>query len=436
MKKIVAIILFSIISCCPGLCQLDLKTPLKIGDRVPEYQFHHILNYKSKTANISDFNGKLLILDFWATWCPPCIASMPAMHELQQKFGNKIQIILVNDNEDKAKVDLFIKRRSAIKKSRITLPLAYSDAVLSKSLFSHQEIPAFFWIDGTGTLRQKTSKIEVNEKNIEALLKGKAIAAPDTRRIPMPSELRNDTNLVWKSQLLKDTLEGTGPFLRLMKNKDGFSAIVAFRSSVIDLFRFAYGLLYTSPSIYVELIPINRTVLESTNDSIIYGKHMKNYERSGNLFVYQLVAPAFTSPGKMLDVMRADLEKWFGLTAINETRMIEYLSLTSSDTTLLAYQSGKMVWKINDAEFELNKITLDEVLSGQTLAIPFERNFLPPHYLIVNDTGFKGKVGHISVVTDVRDYKALDRSLSKYGLRLNLIKGKKEVLTIRESKSF
>ena len=55
----------------------NAQTKLQIGDRLEK------------------FKGKLVILDFWATWCKPCIAMMPVMDSLQQQFADRVQIIPV-----------------------------------------------------------------------------------------------------------------------------------------------------------------------------------------------------------------------------------------------------------------------------------------------------------------------------------------------------
>jgi cytochrome oxidase Cu insertion factor (SCO1/SenC/PrrC family) len=73
----------------PGNASSELKNappeiqPLSIGDKVPDIQFENILNYKSKKAKLSDFKGKLVILDMWSTSCTFCIAAFPKMEELQ-----------------------------------------------------------------------------------------------------------------------------------------------------------------------------------------------------------------------------------------------------------------------------------------------------------------------------------------------------------------
>ena len=61
--------------------------------------------FKDETGNVidlSDFKGKVVFINFWATWCPPCIAEMPSINKLQEKFkDNKDFIILMVDADNK-----------------------------------------------------------------------------------------------------------------------------------------------------------------------------------------------------------------------------------------------------------------------------------------------------------------------------------------------
>ena len=61
-------------------------TPLHRGDRVPDFMFTEVYNYSRDTIRLSDFRGKLVILDFWGPACYSCIKTFPFVDSLQKKF--------------------------------------------------------------------------------------------------------------------------------------------------------------------------------------------------------------------------------------------------------------------------------------------------------------------------------------------------------------
>lgn len=64
-----------------------------------------------KTVSLSDYKGKVILVDFWATWCAPCKAEIPELVELQSKLGPKGFVVLgVSMDEDTAEVAPFAKK--------------------------------------------------------------------------------------------------------------------------------------------------------------------------------------------------------------------------------------------------------------------------------------------------------------------------------------
>lgn len=63
-------------------------------------------------VSLSDFKGKIVMVNFWATWCPPCIEEMPSMEKLSQKFkGDDFVLLAVNVEEDaRSIVEKFLKK--------------------------------------------------------------------------------------------------------------------------------------------------------------------------------------------------------------------------------------------------------------------------------------------------------------------------------------
>ena len=79
-----------------SFCQ---ESKIQIGETCPNVELSQIINFKTNHANISDFSGRLLILDFWATWCAPCVSMIPVTDSLQKEFEGKIQILPVTDQD-------------------------------------------------------------------------------------------------------------------------------------------------------------------------------------------------------------------------------------------------------------------------------------------------------------------------------------------------
>ena len=116
-----------------------------------------------KMQKLKDFQGKVLVLDFWATYCPPCLEEIPHLNELQTKYGaENLQIIGLHagDEEDFAKVPDFVKKLNVI------YPIATPEDELLRFVFAGQnEIPQTFVFDRTGKLMQKFVGFDITVKN-------------------------------------------------------------------------------------------------------------------------------------------------------------------------------------------------------------------------------------------------------------------------------
>ena len=81
---------------------------VKVGDAFPD-----LAGFKLE-GNLPDLKGKVVIVDFWASWCGPCKESFPAMNELQKQYADKGLVILaVNVDENVSDKDAFLKENAA-----------------------------------------------------------------------------------------------------------------------------------------------------------------------------------------------------------------------------------------------------------------------------------------------------------------------------------
>jgi len=97
------------------------------------------------SAALSSYRGKVVILNFWATWCPPCRAEMPSMETLYQRFNAQgLEILAVDIGESASTVQQFV--RSAA----YTFPVLLDSANRVSSIYGIKAIPTTYIIDREG----------------------------------------------------------------------------------------------------------------------------------------------------------------------------------------------------------------------------------------------------------------------------------------------
>ncbi|QQS35267.1 MAG: TlpA family protein disulfide reductase [Ignavibacteriales bacterium] len=104
-----------------------------------------------KTVKLSEYKGKIVILDFWATWCGPCRKGIPDLIDLQNKYKNDLVVIGISVDQDRTKkeVEPFIKNYG------INYPIVYFDDKVIKDYGGIQSIPTSFIIDKEGNITNR-----------------------------------------------------------------------------------------------------------------------------------------------------------------------------------------------------------------------------------------------------------------------------------------
>lgn len=98
--------------------------------------------------NIADYKGKVVYLDFWASWCGPCKQSFPYMAGLKQQYGAKgLAVITVNMDKSPVQAAAFMK------KVGVTLPVTYDSNGAVAKRYGVKTMPTSFVIDRTGKIR-------------------------------------------------------------------------------------------------------------------------------------------------------------------------------------------------------------------------------------------------------------------------------------------
>ncbi|MCK5816145.1 MAG: TlpA family protein disulfide reductase [Flavobacteriaceae bacterium] len=135
-----------------------------VEDRVVlnNYQWN-LKGQNTDDINFNDVRGKVVIVNFWATWCPPCRAEMPSFQKLYDDYKDKVVFLFVT-NDDVNKVKGFMK------KNNYDLP-SYNEYNRSPSAFNVSSIPASYLIDKKGAIIiDKVGAADWNSDKVRELL--------------------------------------------------------------------------------------------------------------------------------------------------------------------------------------------------------------------------------------------------------------------------
>ncbi|EIJ37608.1 thiol-disulfide isomerase-like thioredoxin [Galbibacter orientalis DSM 19592] len=95
--------------------------------------------------SLEEFKGKVIFLNFWATWCPPCVAEMPSIDKLHEEMGDDVAFVLLSFDDDFEKAKAFDKRKG------YNLPI-YAPASNLPAMFQSSALPTTYVIDAKGNL--------------------------------------------------------------------------------------------------------------------------------------------------------------------------------------------------------------------------------------------------------------------------------------------
>lgn len=147
---------------------INLKKDLKIGDKIIDIS---LKDPKNKSINTSDLKGKIILYEFWASWCGPCRASIPELKETYEKYKDKgFEIYAISLDKD---YDKWIK---AIEKEGLlwlnVSDLSGYDSSVVKT-FGISGIPANFLVDENGIIQAKDLRGEILDKKVLELINKK-----------------------------------------------------------------------------------------------------------------------------------------------------------------------------------------------------------------------------------------------------------------------
>ncbi|MFN0105016.1 MAG: TlpA family protein disulfide reductase [Bryobacteraceae bacterium] len=117
------------------------------GDSAPDFE---VTTDSGRKVSLDNFGGRVLVLNFWATWCPPCISELPSLNAMAAELkGNGVAVLAISIDKDKTAYDRFLK------KVKLTFETARDPGSDISTEYGTLKVPETYVIDGNGKVLEK-----------------------------------------------------------------------------------------------------------------------------------------------------------------------------------------------------------------------------------------------------------------------------------------
>ncbi|CAM3792291.1 peroxiredoxin family protein [Marinicrinis lubricantis] len=128
----------------------EVKVGTQVGNMAPDFQ---LVSLDGEEVKLTDYRGKKVLLNFWATWCPPCRVEMPHMEKFYNDFKTEEVVILgvnlTHTEESVANVPIFVADFG------LTFPIVFDEKGQVSKLYQVVAYPTTYLIDSDGIIREK-----------------------------------------------------------------------------------------------------------------------------------------------------------------------------------------------------------------------------------------------------------------------------------------
>jgi thiol-disulfide isomerase/thioredoxin len=156
----------------------DIETPKMLGKQAPNFT---LMTVDGKKVSLSDYKGRPVLVNFWATWCGPCKVEMPWFEEFHKQYAAQgLEILGLADDVDVGKE----KIAKTAAQTGVSYPILLTDGKVQEAYGGLEVLPVSFYVDKSGKVVVQTAglgpkeKIEENIKKIIASNGTASVAAP------------------------------------------------------------------------------------------------------------------------------------------------------------------------------------------------------------------------------------------------------------------
>lgn len=435
-----------------GYAQQHDTKEVWIGEGVPAVEIGGFLD-DSTIYKLSDFYvGKdLLLIDFWATWCSPCIDAFAKLGDIKQEYGNRIEVIAAT-YEERKKIERFFQRNPD--KLEPDVRFLIGDTLLSE-LFPHRIIPHVVWIDGEGSVLAITDAGEVTRENIDAVINGDVsslIMKQDVFDFDVSAHLPvGDDNFLFRSVLTKHRpgVNGIGrqePFTGIVELEDDddrpVKRFLQLNAPISHLYMYAaYGTRFLKMNTHMIKLEIQDSlrVVHPLDYEVSNSEQYRSltHWRRENSYCYELIVPDAIPARLFYQYMMEDLNRYFPVYGTLEKRWEDCYVIVNKDAASksLGSRGGKMEFIVDSKEMGNTGQVIDRIqnitMSRFVRYLNFENLGIPVVNETVNIAPVDLEIG-MPLTRDALDMEKLGLKLSSQGF--DVIKTKRfiDILVIRD----
>ena len=388
---------------------------LKIGDVIPEKVWMtplSVANAPQKTIELGKDRDKLILLDFWATWCGSCLKNFPKMEALEKQFEGKLKVLPVT-GDDLATLNKFFASKNGQRfKNLISVA---GDPFLSK-IFPHYAIPFIVWIKD-GKVLNTTDASQVTADNIQEILQGKKSSVETVLQIGRDRplmlaeqfDLEKKTTLVNYALLSKGRIKAIAPGSGFHRNNDG---VVYGRQwtniSLMNIYRgIAYELFEKENTPFSEKRLVN---LVKNPEAIDFTITQEDDPVDDRLYNFEFIVPQNKADQLYPNMLKA-LNEFSGYSALIEKQRTKCLVMKKTGASDdLKTKGGTVVSNLVKTTVILRNAPLEHLI----VYLNVNNQFTDLN--VIDETGYTDNVD-LNLGT-VKDLAELKKALQKYGLTL------------------
>lgn len=180
MKKLLALALVSAGLFAAAGFRSPAPEGLDVGTQAPEIDAKVWFNHIGRPLNLESLRGQAVMLEFWATWCGPCVAAWPHVQEIHDEYADQGLVVLALSNEATDTVSTFLDQRG--------FTVATAAGCNAGTAYGVNGIPHTFLIDTEGKIAWHGHPSELSEKKLKEVTKGAKKRSSNFLSVPLDKE--------------------------------------------------------------------------------------------------------------------------------------------------------------------------------------------------------------------------------------------------------